>query len=211
MITQEFYEQQLDRFFPKRGNGASQHSQREAKTQSMTFYEQEVDRLFRELRDPPGTLCYWPVIGGGFVKGVDNTTQMRRYIALALRARDWFIDHGPSDAPPLPLSYGDREALKHGGLDHMVAWYARSLAALEFDVDKHPSFHDYACGALVSGLIPWREEALEKRFPPRKLDGLGGWLCWKAPEQPQREAVRGPGRARIKLASGGPSCRSSKA
>jgi hypothetical protein len=190
MITTEFYEQTLDRFLRKRGNGASQHCRGEAEMQSITFYEQKVDRLFRQLRNPPGTVCDWPVVGGHFVKGEDDTRGMRQLACKALAARDWFAINGPPDAPPLPLSYGEREALKHGGLDHIVAWYARSLAALDFDVERHPSFHDYACGALASGLIPWREEALEKRFSPRMLDGLGSGLYWKPPEQPQRGAVR---------------------
>jgi hypothetical protein len=151
-------------------------------------YKHQVDQLFRELRGPSGTVCDWPVIGGHFLKG-EKTTRMRQLACKALAARDWFAINGPPDAPPLPLSYDEREELKHGGLDHIVAWYARSLAALDFDVDKHPSFHDYACGALASGRIPWREDALEKRFSPRMLDGLGSGLYW-APEQPQREAVR---------------------
>jgi hypothetical protein len=36
----------------------------------------------------------------------------------ALAARKWFELHGPPDAPPLPLGYDEREALKRGGVSH---------------------------------------------------------------------------------------------
>ena len=190
MITMEFYEQQLD-LLRKRGNGASQHSQREAKMQSMTFYEQEVDRLFRELRDPPGTLCDWPVIGGGFVKGEDDTTQMRRYIARALRARDWFIDHGPSDAPPLPL--GSREICDmkyrpapNTALNHIVARYAVSLGGQNWDFNLHPGFDDFARGLMTAKNAPdfvIKDEGMLRRYPPHRLQGFTPYLTWQPPEQ----------------------------
>ena len=47
----------------------------------------------------------------------------------ALAARKWFADNGPPDLLPLPLGYNEREALKHGGIDHILAWYARSPTA----------------------------------------------------------------------------------
>ena len=48
-------------------------------------------------------------------------------------AREWFAKHGPADAPPLPLSYAERERLKRGDLGHIVALYARSLAQQDYD------------------------------------------------------------------------------
>ena len=93
-----------------------------------------------------------------------------------------FADHGPSDAPPLPLNYGDREDLKHGGIDHVVALYARSLMANEYDVEAHPSFDDCACGVMASGLFSWGDASLASRYPPRPLEGLDIGLCWRTPE-----------------------------
>ena len=65
-----------------------------------------------------------------------------------------FIDvpteNGPADLQPLPLDYSEREKLKAGGAPHILAWYARSLTGQKYDVLKHPSFHDYACGTMAS-------------------------------------------------------------
>ncbi len=148
----------------------------------MCQIKNEVDRLYRRLHGKSGDRCEFPVIGGGFVKGVDRTSRERRLACCALAAREWFAEHGPPDAPALPLSYNDREDLKHGGLGHVVALYARSLARLDYDVANHPSFHDYACGVMASGCIPSGDEKLRKRFPPRLLAGLDNGLYWSPPE-----------------------------
>ena len=42
----------------------------------------------------------------------------------ALAARKWLAETGPRDLKPLPLGYNEREALKHGGVDHNLAWFA---------------------------------------------------------------------------------------
>jgi hypothetical protein len=150
----------------------------------MNSYEETVARLYRDLlKDKPaGSFCRFPVIGGTFLKG-ENTKEVRQFTAKALRARDWFATNGPADAPPLPLSYGDREDLKHGGIDHLVALYARSLETAEYDFVTHPSFHDYACGVHASGLFSWGNEELERRYPAKALDGLDNGLIWRTPEQ----------------------------
>jgi len=99
----------------------------------------------------------------------------------AQRAREWFAKHGPADAPPLPLSYDEREHLKRGDLGHIVALYARSLAEQDYGVERHPSFHDYACGVMASGLFDPDDENLVRRFPPRALEGLDTGLYWDPP------------------------------
>lgn len=104
----------------------------------------------------------------------------------AKAARKWFADNGPADLQLLPLGYGERERLKAGGPRHIVAWYARSLACRNYDVRKHPSFHDYACGVMASdfGLdFVKNDKELQKRFPPRTLAGLGPGLCWLPPKK----------------------------
>ena len=160
-------------------------------------YEVEVDRLYRGLSGKTGDRCEFPVIGGSFLKGIDRTTRQRRKACRALAARDWFAEHGPPDAPPLPLSYCEREDLKHGGIDHIVALYARSLDAQDYDVENHPSFHDYACGVMASGFYPFLEPELRTRFPPRPLPDLGSGCYWR----PQRRK----GRAASSLKAGRPS------
>jgi hypothetical protein len=54
----------------------------------------------------------------------------------ALAARKWFELHGPPDAPPLPLGYDEREALKRGGVSHIFAWYTCSVACLDYAIEK---------------------------------------------------------------------------
>ena len=71
----------------------------------------------------------------------------------------------------LRRSYAEREELKMGGLPHIVAWYARSLAARKYNFEEHPSFDDYATGVMASekhapGFIRDNEE-MRRRFPPR--------------------------------------------
>jgi hypothetical protein len=102
----------------------------------------------------------------------------------AIAARNWFERNGPPDARPLPLGYEEREALKHGGIDHIVAWYACSLACRDYAVEKHPSFDAYARGVMASEFtlhFITNDEELRKRFPPCPLTGLGPGLVWQPP------------------------------
>jgi hypothetical protein len=102
----------------------------------------------------------------------------------ALAARKWFAKHGPPDLQPLPLGYDQREALKDGSVSAqlILAWFARSLASLDYNFEMHPSFQNYACGVMASpdtGLYCIKKnKQLRKRFPPRLLPGLGPGLIW---------------------------------
>jgi hypothetical protein len=114
-------------------------------------------------------------------------------------ARKWFADNGPPDAQPLPLGYNERERLKHGGVDHIVAWFARSLDCRNYDVLAHPAFEDYARGVMASEFAPefvTEDEELKKRFPPRPLDGMGPGLCWLPPME-HTEAMESVRRCRL--------------
>ncbi len=109
----------------------------------------------------------------------------------ARMAREHFASNGPPDAQPLPLGYAEREDMKIGGLSTIVALYARSLAAQDYDVKEHPSFFDYTCGLMASEFIGGyyrmqKNEGLRNRFPPRVLPGLGPGLCWQPPEEHAR-------------------------
>jgi len=113
----------------------------------------------------------------------------------ARNARKWFADNGPPDAQPLPLGYNEREALKHGGVDHLVAWYARSLDNRNYDVLEHPSFDDFSRGVMTSDFAPdfiKEDEKLRRRFPPQPLAGLGPGLQWlpEAQHAEEMESVR---------------------
>ena len=149
--------------------------------------ETEVDRLFNEApdRNDPWERTN-PLTGGRWVPRLDPIGPQKKAARRALRARMWFAENGPPDAPPLPLSYDERETLKaEGGLARIVGWYARSLAALEYDVDEHPRFDDYACGVMASPHTPdliKHDPHLRKRFPARPLRGLGSGLYWDPPK-----------------------------
>ena len=141
-------------------------------------YKNKVDRLFREFEQ----ICVNPITGAKWVSNVDSIEPQKQAACHALAARDWFGRTAPQDAPPLPLSCGEREALKSGGLPHIVAWFASSLEHCDYDFDGHPSFEDYARGVLASPFAPdfiKQDQALRKRFPPRQLHGLGPGLVWR--------------------------------
>ena len=152
-----------------------------------------VDDLFAAFRC--GENRQNPVTGAGYVHGVDPIGPQKKAARRALRAREWFAIDGPADAPPFPVSYDQREALKGRGLlPHIVAWYARSLECRKYDVKEHPSFADYASGVLweaelpVGGFAnlpnypPDELRALKRRFPPRMLKGMGPGLHWLPPK-----------------------------
>ena len=153
---------------------------------NMIEIEQYVDRLFKANRKEG--LADIPIIGGHYVPGEDNIRPLKKKACAALAAREQFYENGPAYAQPLPLSYNEREALKHGGVPHILAWYARSLEALDYNYLEYPSFFDYACGVMASEHAPnfIKKEQLLKRFPPRPLDGLGPALCWEPPEEHAR-------------------------
>jgi hypothetical protein len=105
-------------------------------------------------------------------------------------AREQFDSERPSDAPRLPLSYSERERVKCGGISTIVALYARSLENRNYDLEEPPSFYDYACGVLASEHNGYaslqNNEELRKRFPPRRLAGLGPGLYWEPPAEHER-------------------------
>jgi hypothetical protein len=145
-----------------------------------------VDRLFKANRKEG--LADIPIIGGHYVPGEDNIRPLKKKACAALAAREQFYENGPAYAQPLPLSYNEREALKHGGVPHILAWFARSLEARYYDYLEHPPFDDYACGVMASEHTPdfIKKKQLLKRFPPRPLDGLGPGLYWEPPEEHAR-------------------------
>jgi hypothetical protein len=164
-------------------------------TMSQTEYlvRQIVDRRFEESAARHGQICRCPIIDGTYVSGFDPIDVMKELAVRALLAREWFAWNRPPDAPTLPLCYSEREALKVGGLRHIVAWYARSLEGRGYNVEEHPSFYDYACGVMVSEQtldFVKNDPELRKQFPPRPLKGLGPGLCWHPPEAAARVRPR---------------------
>jgi hypothetical protein len=156
-------------------------------TNCKSLIEKEVDRLFSEAKAKRGDFCVNPVTGGHFVWGEDPIEPQKRDAARALFAREMFALSAPLDTPNLPLSYGEREHLKVGGLSTIVALYARSLESRDYDTEEHPSFADFASGVMASDFNGHpgmkEDEGLRRRFPPRPLKGLGPGLMWLPPKE----------------------------
>ncbi len=147
-----------------------------------------VDELFSTHRH--GENCRNPVTGAGYVHGEDPVEPQKTLARRALLAREWFAEYGPTDAQPLPLSHGEREDLKRGGILHILAWYARSLEARNYDIRHHPSFEDYARGVMASEYAPdfiKNDESLKKRIRPHQLAWLNNALVWDPPDAWKRK------------------------
>ena len=160
----------------------------------MSILQAHVKTLFAEIERPRGELGIIPVLGGWCERG-EPLTREKRLAVRALLAREWFAVYGPPDAPPLPLSPREQEALRyHDPFGHIVAEYARSLQANGWDFRNHPSFEDFARGDMASGFAPdfIRENPmLLKRFPPRPLPSLGPGAIWEPCER-QNKVVAKP-------------------
>jgi hypothetical protein len=154
--------------------------------------ENQVDRLFRE--NPPlyGQYCINPVTAAPYVGGLDPVEPQKAIARRALLARDWFAINGPPDVQPLPLSSADIADLKYRApLSHIVSCFAYSLRSLDWDINRHPNFDDFARGVIASGYACrlamennmkfGDDEVLRRRYPPRRLAGLGPWLVWELP------------------------------
>jgi hypothetical protein len=168
-------------------------------THSRSLIEREVDRLFSAIHSKHGECCTNPVTCGRFVWGLDPIAEQKKEAVVALLARECFAVNGPSDAPLLPLNVDDRDRFRgSGGLTALVGFYARSLsrqgcARQRYDVCKHPSFDDFACGlmalAMAEGL--WgleRDATLIRRFPPRQLAGMTRAAYWDPDECAELES-----------------------
>jgi hypothetical protein len=130
--------------------------------------DEEVDRLFGELT--PG-LQHNPVTGQLFVMGLDPLDEQKRLARLALEARKWVAQHGPAYLPPLSVDLYKIEELKMGqNLSHLFAYYANSVASLDYDVTLHLPFEEYAAAVLALPHAPdffTENGELKRRFPPR--------------------------------------------
>jgi hypothetical protein len=164
----------------------------------------EVDRLFEADADQCGKLCTWPIFGGSYVRGVDPIDGVKEMAFRALLAREHFACNCPPDVAPLPLSDGERDTLKgHGPLPYILSLFSASLDRRNYDLNEHPPFADYVSGVLWGAERPdgdivtlpqlFRDEQLaelKKRFPPRRLPGLGVGFCWKPPKLRAEEIAK---------------------
>ena len=155
----------------------------------------EVDRLFREAPDRFEKLRRNPITGSNWLAGEDPIGPQKRAARRALAAREWFAKSAPPDAPQLPLSHDECQRLKFAacqkcgfgrcekcGVGYLVACFAQSIEARNYDVEGHPAFDEYARGVLAFPYAPdfiKQDAELLKRFPPRPLPGLRPGLVWQ--------------------------------
>jgi hypothetical protein len=158
----------------------------QVKDTGMSYLEIErlVDDLFPKEESCYGTLGENPVTGRQICWGADPIAVEKANAVRALRAREWFYRHGPPDAPQLPLSWAEIDAMRFKDpFCHIVASFSRSLRGHNWDYNNHPSFDEFARGVLASTRAPEfvrADKELRKRYPPRRLPGLGPGLCWSS-------------------------------
>src|SRR5262249_34544581 len=107
----------------------------------------------------------------------------QRQVCAALAAREWFRQHAPPWSPELPLSSSDIEKLVRSKSPAiaLIGFFAASLAACNWDIEKHPTFQVYAAGVMACEFAPTHirtDPKLLKEFPPRELSGIGQGLIW---------------------------------
>jgi hypothetical protein len=158
-----------------------------------SLINREVERLFKENPAQHGDYCQNPVTLASYIHGVDPMAPQKEAAYRALLARECFFINAPADAQPLPLPVSSH--LRTTLLLYIVALYARSLGSRNYDVKVHPSFAEYVSGVLWEaergdnerGYLPNyggdQLAKLKKRFPPRRLEGMGPGLTWLQPQQ----------------------------
>jgi hypothetical protein len=167
---------------------------------SETQIRREVEHLFDQISAKRGDLCTNPVLGGDFVYGFDPIRLQKKMAYKRLLAREYCALNAPPDAPAMPTDDYDlgRAKYANGLLGFITAQFLWSLEDQD-DLEVHPSFADFASGLLwqhhneveVGSLACFPPEQiveLERRFPPRKLDGLK-WFSWRQPRW-QRQSRR---------------------
>jgi hypothetical protein len=115
---------------------------------------------------------------------ISEIPKLKLLVHNALRARAWFLRQGPALGQPLPLSELERIKFfcSENNALHLVAQYAISLQARDFNYLSHPLFFDYARGVLASPRTKdyLREDwALLAEFPPKELAGLDEHCRWR--------------------------------
>lgn len=143
----------------------------------------QVDRMFADAVRYGSDVLRNPVTGSTWINGADREQPKKQDAYRGLLARKHFAENGPTDAPPLPLSYAERQELKAGGLSHIVAWYAESLMCRDYDFDGHVAFETYACAVMGSPYAPdfiTQNLGLKERFPAHQMAELRPGLVWRS-------------------------------
>jgi hypothetical protein len=161
-------------------------------------FEAKVEGLFKN--NPPthmslaGCPAYHaPLIEYCYLASDEKRIQeFKRLVRNALAASEWFRQHAPSWALPLPVSCAELDYI-HPGLSPRLQLrqeFGRSLRHHEWDYTAHPKFYPYACSVMAceyAESINRYDRELRKEFPPQKLVELVGPLLWRSPEAIARD------------------------
>jgi len=150
--------------------------------------EQHVDVAFKVLRMMAGfekkRFARLPYLDDPYQPECETVIpHYQRQVCAALAAREWFRAHAPPWAPELPLCSADIEKLINSKSPAIavVGYFAASLAACNWDIEKHPTFQVYAAGVMACEFAPTHirtDPKLLKEFPPRELSGIDQGLIW---------------------------------
>jgi hypothetical protein len=172
---------------------------------AMSFSADYINQLFKTAADGGCGSKINPVTGGRYVPGLDSIRRQKMLARRALEARARFAEDGPPDAQPLPTGYHEREDRKMSHrypdrVHYIVALFARSLEALNYDYDTHPKWYEFACGVMASPYAPPERviprAEFGRRFPPRNLPGLGPGCYWDPAYLPPSARKRSTNRKR---------------
>jgi hypothetical protein len=154
----------------------------------MVEIESHVERLFEMLKSTADRVgeqfAFLPYLDDPYQPAYEPLIpHLQRQVCAALVARQWLQQHAPPSSPELPLSSTDIEKLVRSKSPAiaLVGYFAASLAACNWDIEKHPPFQIYAAGAMGSEFAPTHIRAdpkLAKEFPPRKLPEIGEALIF---------------------------------
>ena len=146
----------------------------------MSIIKTHVDHLFSEAERLHPRGLENPVTGEYWLANVVPAGPEKRDACRALLAREWLTFYGPPDAPLLPVSDVEIElAMNYGDFSYVVARFAISLRANDWDFNKHPNFEDFARGLLHTSSPFGKNTPLRRRYPPYPLHGLGTDLVWR--------------------------------
>jgi hypothetical protein len=149
--------------------------------------ERELDRLVLEVHDGSWHANYRnqiPVIGGRY--DPDRHAEHVRDVCRALAAFEQHRRTAPEWASQLPLCREKCEELIVD--DHkpyrMLGYFGRSLAWNEWNLEQHPDFKTFGCGAMASSCCPlelrW-DDQMRQLFRPKAIVGFARPLQWCAP------------------------------
>ena len=147
----------------------------------MSLIQKHVDHLFAEAERLHPRGLRNPVTGEYWLANVVPDGPEKRNARRALLSREFVAEFGPTDAPPLPVNDTEIELyLNRGDFAAAMAYYAASLKANDWDIQRHPRLEAFIAGLLCLTRPGFTEpHLLASRFRPKPLLGLSEERVWR--------------------------------